>query len=504
MTRYCSVFLSLLLLTGLTLPLDAKTAPQSGQALFSLGVFAYENGDYKTAEGYLKKALSFDDSDAYVNYYLGNVYLQTGDYSRAAVYFDKAVGIDKNLPDLAYNWAYVNYLLKNFEVSGQLFDALSKSEPENVLAHYYAGLAFYKQAKYEAALGSLDHAARMDTPASCNADYHAALCDLRLKNIASAETRLIRVQQDAVEDDLRRAAADLLERIRRDEGTRPRYSLIAKVGWEYDDNEALEPLDGNDLFADDADQMFTGYLSVSYDVVRTGNFILGAGYSHYLTLHDKIEEYDLSASLFDLYARYRRNAYTFTLKYDPDYYWLDSESYLCRHEFRFIVSRQFEAVLAELSCIHKRDNNIYDADRDGYANEVFFRCRYNLPDDQGELRAGAGYEVNNAEHRDYDYDLISTELAAVFNLGWGVCCSFSGEYEIQQYDNVDSTYGKKREDDKFTGNILFSRNIINKMIAAHIGYEYIRNNSNIDDFSRFSANYEYESNAVKVFLTVTI
>jgi tetratricopeptide (TPR) repeat protein len=504
MTRYCSVFLFLLLLAGLTLPMSAASAPQSGRALFSLGVFAYENGDYKTAEDYLKKAISFDDSDAYVNYYLGNVYLKTGDYNRAAVFFDKAVSLDKNLPDLAYNWAYVNYLLNNFEVSGQLFEALSKSEPENVLAHYYAGLAFYQQGRYETALAYLDHAARMDTPASCNADYHAALCDLRLKNIVSAETRLTRVQQDAAEADLRRAAADLLEKIRRGEGPRNRYSLVAKAGWEYDDNEVLEPIDDNDLFAGKSDHMFTGYLSATYDVIRTDKFILGAGYSHYLTLHDKIEEYDLSASMFDLYARYRRNAYTYTLEYDPDYYWLDSESYLCRHEFRFIVSRQFENILGELSCIHKRDNNMYDADRDGYANEIFFRCRYTLPDDKGTLRAGAGYEVNSAEHRDYDYDKISTELAAAFDIGWGVYCSFSGEYELQQYDNVDSTYGKKREDDKFTGNILFSRNIFNEMIAAHIGYEYIRNNSNIDDFSRFNANYEYESNAVKVFLTVTI
>jgi len=173
--------------------MSAASAPQSGRALFSLGVFAYENGDYKTAEDYLKKAISFDDSDAYVNYYLGNVYLKTGDYNRAAVFFDKAVSLDKNLPDLAYNWAYVNYLLNNFEVSGQLFEALSKSEPENVLAHYYAGLAFYQQGRYETALAYLDHAARMDTPASCNADYHAALCDLRLKNIVSAEVPAIAI-----------------------------------------------------------------------------------------------------------------------------------------------------------------------------------------------------------------------------------------------------------------------------------------------------------------------
>ncbi len=505
MTKYRTVFHFLLILLGLSLPVGAaQDARQNGQAMFRMGVFAYESGDYKTAESYLKQALVSDENNAYVNYYLGNVYLHTGNYSRAAVFFDKTRSLDKSLPDLAYNWAYVNFKLNNFDAAGQLFEKLTASEPDNVLAHYYAGLSLFKQGKYQPALPFLDRAVRMNTPVSCHADYHAALCDLQLKNTDSARDRLTRVQENTAEEDLRRAATDLLERIRRGEQPGKRYALTAKLGWEYDDNEALEPIDDNDLFADDADYIFSGFLSASYDLIRTDRFIFGAGYSHYLTIHKEIEEYDLSASLFDVYARYRRNAYTYSFQYNPDYYWLDSESYLCRHEFRFIVSRMFDNVLTEFTGIHRRDNNMYDPDKDGYANEVFFRCRYSLPEEKGELRAGLGYEVNTADHRDHDYKTIGTELAAAFNLGWEVCLTLSGECDFQQYDHTDSFYGKKRDDTRFIGNILLSRNIFNDMIAAHIGYEYTRNRSNIDDFSQYNANFDYESNAVKVFLTLTI
>lgn len=505
MTKYRSVFLFLLFLLSLSLPAGAaQDAGQNGQGLFRLGVFAYENEDYKAAEDYLQQALSFHDSDAYVNYYLGNLYLKTEDYARAAVFLDKTLGLNEDLPDLAYNWAYVNYKLKNYPVSGQLFEKLTVSEPDNVLVHYYAGLSLYNQEKFQPALTFLDQAVRMDTPVSANADYHAALCDLHLEDMTSAGERLTRVQQTAADEDLRRAATVLLEKMRQGRGKPNRYSLTAKLGWEYDDNEALEPIDDSDLFADDEDHIFSGYLSAAYDFIQTDRFTLGAGYSHYCTLHDEIEEYDLTGSLFEVYARYRQNAYTFTVSYNPDYYWLDSESYLCRHEIKTTVSREIDALLTEFSYSHQRDNNLYDSDQDGYANEVFLRCRYNLPREIGALRAGIGYEINSAEHPDHDYKTTTTELAAVFNLGWKVYCTLCGECEFQQYDHTDTTFGKKRDDTRYTGNILLSRNIFKEILAAHVGYEYIRNKSNIDDFGQYSANYDYESNAVKFFLTVTI
>ena len=496
--------LLLLFLAGLTLPALAQDDLQKAQSLFRLGVFAFEDGDYRTAENHLTQSLAHDNGNAYTNYYLGKVYLQKGDFSRAAVYFDKAMNLEKNLPDLAYHWAYVNYQLKNFAVAEGLFEALIQSQPDNVMAYYYAGLAMYKQDKFQPALGHLSRAAQMDTPARYNADYHAALCDLRLKNVDSARERLTRVKENAAESELRQAAAGLLEKIAQQDPAARRYALVAKAGWEYDDNEVLEPIDNDEFYADEEDHIFSLLLSASYDFIRTDNFILGAGYSHYVTKHDEFEEFDLTGSLFDLYARFRLQDYFLTLSYNPDYYWLDSESYLCRHEFRTTVSREFGAFLTELAYNHQRDNNLYDSDRDGSSNEAFLRCQYALPDDAGSLRAGIGYEVSSADHRDYDYDMITTEVAATFNLPWGIALGLSGECEMQDYDHVDSSYGRRRDDTRYIANALLSRDIIKDVIAAHLGYEYTKNNSNIDDLARYGDDHEYESNAFKIFLTAKI
>jgi tetratricopeptide (TPR) repeat protein len=501
MTKDRSFFLLLLFLAVLTAPELAQAAQDKGQTLFTLGVFAFESGDYKAAEDHFKKALSSDSRDPYVNYYLGKVYLETGDYSQAAVYLEKALQTDKGLPDLLYNWAYVNYKLNNFSAAEKLFGELTVSEPDNALAHYYAGLSLYKQEKYPQALKYLSRAAGMETPARYNAEYHAGLCDIQLRDLASAEERLTRVQQNADESELRQSAAALLEKIPQMERETRRYSLVAKLGWEYDDNIALEPIDDDDLYADEGDHFFSGYVSGTYDMIKTDTLVMGAGYGHYCTLHDDLDEYDLTGSLFDVYARYRLQDYTFSISYNPDYYWLDSESYLCRNEVYTAIIREFDSFLTEFSYNYQLDNNLYDSDQDGHANEIHLRCQYALPEELGALRAGVGYEVNSADHDDYDYDTISTELVATFRLGWGFHGGLCGECEVQQYDHANSLYGKKRDDTKYTGNILLSRNVFNDMIAAHIGYEYTKNNSNIDDVVRYNESFEYESNAVKVFCT---
>ncbi|MEW6076944.1 MAG: tetratricopeptide repeat protein [Thermodesulfobacteriota bacterium] len=493
--------LLVVLLAVWTLPGLARDARDKGQSQFTLGVFAFENGDYQAAENHFQQALSADGGNPYYNYYMGKVCLQKEDYSRAAVYLEKAAQAGKGLPDLAYNWAYVNYKLNDYAAAGKLFEALTVSEPGNVLAQYYAGLSLYKQEKYQPALTHLNRAAGLETPVRYNADYHAGLCDIKLGDLASARERLTRVQQNAGESELRQSAAALLEKIPQMEREARRYSLTAKLGWEYDDNIALEPIDENDLYADEGDHFFSGYVFGTYDLIKTDTLVMGAGYGQYCTLHDDLDEYDLTASLFDLYARYRLQDYTFAISYNPDYYWLDSESYLCRNEITTTISREFDRFLTEFSYNHQRDNNMYDSDQDGYANEIFFRCQYALPEERGALRAGVGYEVKSADSDDYDYDTVSTELVATFRTWWKVYLGLCGECEVQQYDHANSVYGKKRDDTKYTGNVLLSRNIINEMIAAHIGYEYTKNNSNIDDVTRYNESFEYESNAVKVFCT---
>lgn len=493
-----------LLLAGL--PAPAQDTQKKAQTLFDLGVFAYENGDYKTAENHFKQALSFDSDNANCNYYLGKLYLTTGNYSRAAMYFDKTRKIfsqdhtrkvEEELPDLGYYWAYLNYKMKNYATSYQQFLEVTAEHPGNVLAKYYAGMSLYKQQKHAKAVEYLAEAARMSPTIRDNATYYSGICYLQNENIEAAEKNFLAVRKNTSKATLRRAAENQLEKLRKLRSQRRRYTLKAKVGWEYDDNEVLEPIDNNDLYAEEEDQILRGYLYGSYNFIQQNNFVAGAGYGHYYTKHEDFEELDLSGSLFDLYTRYSLGNYTFCLSYNPDYYWLDSSDYLRRHELKATIIKDFGRLLMEFAYTHQRDDYMYNKDMDAYANEGFLRGRYTLPKNIGSLRAGIGFQDNSAYHQEYDYDRLSTELASYFNLWWGLRLGLSGECEKKKYDHPHPFYRKIRDDTKYTGNLLLSRHLKENLITANFGYEYTKNNSNIDK-------YEYESNAIKLFLTVKL
>lgn len=500
-----SVFLLFCLLAA-GLPAMAKDARSNARVLFDLGVFAYESEDYEAAEDHLKKALSVEPENVHCNYFLGKTYLRIGHYSQAALYLNNArAAFDKlpdrrraeELPDLEYHEAYADYKRKNYARAYQKFRKVTADQPGNALAVYYAGMSMYKLQKFGQALKHLKAAANTDTSVKYSALYYCGMCFLNMYYLETAEKTFLSVQKNGENPALRQAAEKQLAVLRGLRRQNRRYALKAKIGWEYDDNEVLEPIDNNDIYAEEADHIFSLYLYGAYDVIHRPNFTAGASYGHYQTWHADFETLDITGSLLDLYARYRWGDYTFGISYNPDYYWLDDDSYLQRHEITATISRIFGNLLTEFAFTYQRDNNIYESARDGYANEGFLRCLYSLPEELGSLRAGIGYEENMADSEDYDYELLTFELAYYRDLWWDLGLNLCGEYELKDYDHPHSFLGQRREDNRYIVNFLLSRDLRKDLLTVNLGYEYTLNDCNIDQ-------YEYESNAVKLFLTMEL
>jgi hypothetical protein len=277
-----------------------------------------------------------------------------------------------------------------------------------------------------------------------------------------------------------------------------RYSLMAKAEAEYDNNVLLEPVDNEALYSNEEDWVFTGVLSGRYDVVRGDDFTAGVGYTHYQSWYADLSEYDLAGSMGDLYARYQMGGYVAALSYRPAYYWINEESYLMRHEISpSITAKVTDTLKASLAYAYKRDNNMFNNDRDGHINEGLLRMAYAMPGGAGDLMAGIGYEVNSATHNDYDYDAIRTELAAKVYLPWRSAVILAGDCRFREYDYADSFYGVARDDTRYRGSIVFEKSVYRDMISVGTGYSYTDNDSNIDD-------YEYRSHAFKAFLSARL
>ncbi|ABW67657.1 tetratricopeptide repeat protein [Desulfosudis oleivorans] len=471
---------------------------QRGRMAFDTGVFLYESGDFDKAGERFRQAIATDGANPYYNYYLARVYMEQQEYAKAVVHLDRARSSDQKIPGLDFDWAMVHYRLADYATAGRLFDRVSAAEPNNALSRYYAGISQYQLYAYEDAIALLQEAGAMNRSVKPNAAFYIGMCHKQLGDTGAAMESLAYAAENATDRETRNAAASQLSALSRQQRQAKPYTLMARLETKYNNNVLLEPVDNEALFNDESDWAFTGILSGSYDVVRANEITVGAGYTHYQSWYADLGQYDLTGSLFDIYARYRKGDVLASLSYRPAYFWMNEESYLMRHEIRPSVTAKLrDNLMASLTYAYKRDNDMLDNGRDGHINEMLARMIYSMPDNRGDLMAGLGYLVNSASHNDYDYDMIKTEVAARLYLPWQSRLILSGECRFREHDHTDSIYGVVRDDTRYRGSLGVEKDLYRDIISAGAGYMYTDNDSNI-------ANYKYRSHEFRLFLSARI
>ena len=472
-------------------------AEEEGRAYYDFGVFAYEDGDYEDAEKNLKKALEFDPANAFYNHYLGKTYLKMERYLEAVDYFNRAWKVNPDISGLKYDIALVNYKLAHYSRSADLFMEIAEEDFSNVLAYYNAGLSLYKEKQYRKALDYFITASEKSPTIKDNGYYYAGICHMKMGDIEKAVEKLEYVRDHAAKESLREYAIKSLEAIEKQKKELKAYSLYLKLGYQYDDNVRLEPLD-EDIYANEGDYVAVAYFSGRYNFVNRQDFRAGAGYSHYQTLHKELKEYDLMGSILNVYGNYRLGSYRFGLTYLPHYYWLDSEGYLMRHQVRpevtYRVSNDLSTKLSYSYYINDYLQDIYN-DRDGNTNEISLDAYYSIRDRTITLFGGIGYDVNTASHNDYYYGQLKSKLGLSLKFPWRMNLSLTGRYNVKSYDNVDSIYNIQREDNKYSGFLSISQKLYYDWLRIIGEFRYTNNDSNIDSLG-------YERNVSTLSLAV--
>ncbi|QTA78942.1 tetratricopeptide repeat-containing and DUF560 [Desulfonema limicola] len=436
-------------------------AQEQGDAYFDFGVFSFEDKDYENAEKNFKKALEFNPENPFYNHFLGKTFLQTKQYDEAGKYLHKAEQINPGIPGLKNDIAYLKYETGDYLQAADLFMEIAKNEPENILAQYYAGINLFKLEKYRDALDYFLKSSQGSPTIKVNGSYYAGVCYQKTGSIDRALEMFEYVRDNAESPMLAESAASWLEGINKLKKNMKPYSLYLKLSRLHDDNVRLEPSDLEiDLGADESDFASIIYFSGRYNFINRENLVTGAGYSHYQKWYDDFNEYSMTGSLLDLYAEFSLHPFSYGFTYVPSFYWVDSESYLRRHQLTPRVKwRIKENLAADLSYSYYNNSYVDDDKRDGHANELFLTMQYDFFNNKSRLTAGIGYEEDSASHPDYYYGEWKARAGAVFLLPWDLTFGLNLKYSDKKYDNTDSYYLVKRNDDKITGSIILSRNL---------------------------------------------
>ncbi|GBC61341.1 hypothetical protein DENIS_2301 [Desulfonema ishimotonii] len=496
MQKIFGYVLILLLMVSAGQAACASDTAAEGRAYYDFGVFDYEEGNYTDAEKNFKIALGFEPENPFYNHYLGKTYLKTARYADAERYLNSAWEISPAISGLKYDIGFLRYKTGDYTGASELFKAVAEEEPRNVLAHYYAGISLYREGRHRAAAPWFVHAAENSPTIRANGYFYAGLCYQKTGDDLRALSVFGYVRDDPNAGDLKESAVRWITAIEeRQKRVRP-YGLYARIGRRYDDNVTLEPDDG-DIFADESDWATLACFSGYYNFLRREKYRVGAGFSQYQTWHDDLDEYDMSGSVFNLYAAYDLLPFTLRMNITPAYYLADSDSYLRQYrlepEIRWRVT---DRLLTRL--VYRYDDNTYfeDAGRTGHANTLYAEAYYSFFSGRGILFGKIGHEDRTATRRDEYFDRWEMRVGTVWMLPWELEMEVTGEYAVKNYDGPDQFWLTEREDDRYTATVSLSRKIFYDRLALLGEYRYTRNDSNISD-------YEYSRNIFTLSLTAS-
>ena len=478
--KFAFVFSLVLLLAA------ATHAEEAGRAYYDLGVFAYDDGDYQEAEKNLKAAIAAMPDNPFYNHYMGKTYLKLERYDEAVAHLKLARDVNPDIPDLKYDLALGLFHVQDYARAADLFIDVSQEDPSNVLAQYHAGISLYKQGRYSTALDYLTGASEKSPSIKPMGYFYAGVCHQQMGDTGNAVKKLEYVRDNAEDASLKESAIQRLEALDKQKKMKP-YRVDMKLGVQYDDNVVLEPVD-EDIVADESDWMAVFFYSARYNMINRQDVVFGAGFNHYQTWHDDLKEYDLSGSIVDVYAKYHFNPFSFGLTYSPNYYWLDSVSYVMKHHLKPEVSWKVnENLVTKLSYSYYRNKYFEDEDRNGHTNEGFLDFYYRLGGKMGYVFGGLGYEDVTASHPDEYYGQFKTKLGVSLKMPLALVFNATLNYNSKDYDHVDSFYGVTRDDDKYNILLSLSRKLVYDWLRIVGEYSYTKNDSNI-------SSYEYERN----------
>jgi Tfp pilus assembly protein PilF len=470
-------------------------AQETGSAFYDEGVFAYEDGDYQTAEAAFRKALTSDPNSPSTNHYLGKTYIKMERFGEAKPFIETAWKGDPDLTDLAFDRAFLYYKMTDYDKAAVLFQEVLEEEPARVMAGFYCGVSLYRNRQYQKANPYLT-AAEKNPDLKVKASYYSGLCLFYMGQNTQAVDKMTYVEANTDSKDVRENAGRWIEKIKAEIKEDKPYRLQVKLAYEYDDNVPLEPTD-QDLYADEKDSVILGSVAGEYTFFKQDAIILGAGISRFQSWHMDLDEYNASDTALELNGRYLADPFTYGLQISPRIYQLDGDDYLFTTQFRpevsYTIDQQLSLWLSYAFSNQDYRKRAYD-DRDSDNHEVFLDTVYLFANDKGYALGGIGYEYNDASEDLYDYGRLTVRAGGSFDLAYALRFGVLGTYTGKAYKNDDAVDDKKREDTRYKIDLSLSRELYYEWLEIAAEVTYTKNNSNINA-------YEYTRKTVGIGLS---
>lgn len=407
-------------------------AGDSGKAeiAFSNGLLAYKQKKYAAAETNFKEALHLLPAHASAAYFLGLSQYQDGRYQEAAQSLETAVRLNP-----------------------------SQAEP-----HFYRGVSLYHLKQNEDALAELEQAKELASKSK------SPIADL-------AQSYARRIQEGKKPARETAGAPDEKEK---------RWFVSGSLTGAYDSNASLNPSNRAiaGLSARQSDPFFAGKVDGGYRWIRKEHHRLTTGASYYQSVYARLHSFNYGQAHIEVGNDLLLGNLYITLPAAYEFSLLGSAKYLQSGLVTPSISYTLKnRLITQLTPALRYDDFFQTAvaaaqNRD--ALNVNLQIAEYLMADDGKhyLKVIYQFENNAARGADWDYHAHTVGVALFTPFWMGLDLNLHANVLIdQQFENVDSVLGSKREDfAQFFGGSL-SRDIGRHFtVTGH--YDFYRNVSN--------------------------
>jgi hypothetical protein len=277
-----------------------------------------------------------------------------------------------------------------------------------------------------------------------------------------------------------------------------RWSLDASISFQYDDNVTLEPggTTSATRICDESDYRTVLFFVGDYKLLDCGQWGVTGRYSFYQSLHETLHDYDIQNHQGSLIYHYRgklkETPYRFRLAYKYTNTILDENRYLESNEVGSTIDLVAADNLLTRFRYRFRDGDYHfsitrpTANRDGINNLFGITQYFFFAKKKGYLRLEYAYDHDSTRGSNWDYEGHEVNAALNFPFLLGSSMDLSVGYYEQDYDNDDSFFLKKRDDEEvsYSGSIMKR---FGKRYMVDLRFTRIENDSNISF-------YEYDRN----------
>lgn len=463
----------------------------------------YNAENYEEAIASLEKFRAANPSDPLSAYYLGLTYKKTLDFKSSIKNLKDALSLDGSITEAVAELAEVSFQAGLDDEALKYIKQMEAGGVEPAIAAFLHGMVSLRQGRNSEAIEYFKLAASLDSDLSQSTKYQIGVAHMREGELKDAAKVLGEAIELDPETNLAINALEYLKKRREKKKKESRFGVYANFGFDFDDNVILEPI-GQPValgISNKKDRVMFANLYVDYAAFYRGPLSIRGRYGLSVSRHDTNKQYDHTNHVFSIIPTFKIENNFVNIPMTQSFTLLDKKDYLRSFSIApaYFHKLPKSFVAASIRFTTKdfvQAPLLIENDRDAKFFAGSFRWIKFLMDNKAMV--DIKYEISREETdgSNWSYNGHGVYFSSTLPIAQKLKLNIAGNILAQRFDNIDSVYLEKREDDSYSLSASLSYGLFDE-VSFQFRAKYIRNKSNISvyDYKRskvgLSLEYRY-------------